>query len=327
MSGVVKTVKKVFKGIVKVVKKIWKPILIAVAVWFTAGAALGAFGAMAASGSALSGAGAGLSAAAAGNIGGAMAAGAATAGAAAGAGVVSPLVAAGLSVGEGAVAGAVAPVVSTSSGLLSVAQSAVNGKGFWAAVTEGMGSITAGAKAIGSKLGVGAFLKSSLGKMMIVQGVGNVYQAKIAEDAEERAAKARTEAAMIARTPLASWGEDATQAQASQDRIAANHKASQASQVMEPPVQAGTGAVRAVRDPTADLAAAGIGRPGPEQSLLGQPKGPDGEVAQLVPEPHNPGGHNTAVRLEPEDDREKSPFDKFRFDQPSLMGIPNTRWS
>lgn len=43
MSGVVKAVKKVFKSVVNVVKKIWKPLLIAAAVYFTAGLALSAF--------------------------------------------------------------------------------------------------------------------------------------------------------------------------------------------------------------------------------------------------------------------------------------------
>ena len=43
MSGVVKTVKKVFKKVVKVVKKIAKPLLVASAIYFTAGLALSAF--------------------------------------------------------------------------------------------------------------------------------------------------------------------------------------------------------------------------------------------------------------------------------------------
>lgn len=43
MSGVVKAVKKIFKKVVNVVKKIWKPLLIAAAVYFTAGVALSAF--------------------------------------------------------------------------------------------------------------------------------------------------------------------------------------------------------------------------------------------------------------------------------------------
>jgi hypothetical protein len=43
MSGVVKTVKKVFKKVVNVVKKIIKPVLIGAAIYFTAGIALSAF--------------------------------------------------------------------------------------------------------------------------------------------------------------------------------------------------------------------------------------------------------------------------------------------
>lgn len=42
MSGVVKSVKKVFKKVVKVIKKIAKPLLIAAAIYFTAGLALSA---------------------------------------------------------------------------------------------------------------------------------------------------------------------------------------------------------------------------------------------------------------------------------------------
>jgi hypothetical protein len=43
MSGIVKSIKKVFKAVVKVVKKIAKPLLIAAAIYFTAGLALSAF--------------------------------------------------------------------------------------------------------------------------------------------------------------------------------------------------------------------------------------------------------------------------------------------
>jgi hypothetical protein len=43
MSGVAKGIKKVFKAVGSVIKKIWKPLMIAVAVYFTAGMALAAF--------------------------------------------------------------------------------------------------------------------------------------------------------------------------------------------------------------------------------------------------------------------------------------------
>ena len=49
MSKVVKGIKKAFRSVVKVVKKIWRPLVIAAAVYFTAGAALSYFGAGAAS--------------------------------------------------------------------------------------------------------------------------------------------------------------------------------------------------------------------------------------------------------------------------------------
>lgn len=48
MSGIVKGIKKVFQTVVHVVKKIWKPLLIAAAIYFTAGVALSAFPATAA---------------------------------------------------------------------------------------------------------------------------------------------------------------------------------------------------------------------------------------------------------------------------------------
>lgn len=86
MSGIAHAVKKVFKGVVGIVKKVWKPLVIAAAIYFTGGMALGAMGALSAGGSVLAGAGAGLSAAAGGigigagaGIGGAFAAGAGTA--------------------------------------------------------------------------------------------------------------------------------------------------------------------------------------------------------------------------------------------------------
>jgi len=59
MSGVVKGVKKVFKKVAKVVKKIAKPLLIAAAVYFTAGVALSAFSATAGMAAAMPGFGAG----------------------------------------------------------------------------------------------------------------------------------------------------------------------------------------------------------------------------------------------------------------------------
>lgn len=55
MSGIVKGVKKVFKGAVKIVKKVWKPVLMAAAIYFTAGLALSAFPATASFAAALPG--------------------------------------------------------------------------------------------------------------------------------------------------------------------------------------------------------------------------------------------------------------------------------
>lgn len=81
MSGVGHAIGKVFKGVAGIIKKIWKPLLIAVAVYFTAGAALAYFGAAGAAGGA-----AALGAEEAGTIGAAAAVGGEGAGVAAGIG-------------------------------------------------------------------------------------------------------------------------------------------------------------------------------------------------------------------------------------------------
>lgn len=92
MSGIGHAISKVFSGAVGVIKKIWKPLVIAAAIYFTGGAALGAMGALGAGGSVLGGAAAGLGAAAdigAGGIMGSLAAGAGTAAAGVGAGALA----------------------------------------------------------------------------------------------------------------------------------------------------------------------------------------------------------------------------------------------
>lgn len=104
MSGVVKGVKKVFKTVGKIVKKVWKPLVIAAAVYFTAGAALSYFGA--------AGAGAATTAGAAG-------AGAAAGGAAAGS--VASMVGAGGAAATGVVTSTAAGVAAGSAAASSVA--------------------------------------------------------------------------------------------------------------------------------------------------------------------------------------------------------------
>jgi hypothetical protein len=107
MSGIAHAIGKVFHGIVNIWHKVWKPLVIAAAIYFTGGAALGMMGAASAGGGLLTGAGAGISAAAGGigigsgaGIGGAFAAGAGTA-AAAGGGAAA-VAGAGLTVDAGA---------------------------------------------------------------------------------------------------------------------------------------------------------------------------------------------------------------------------------
>lgn len=137
MSSIGAAVHKIFRGVTKVWHAVWKPLVIAAAIYFTGGLALGAMGAMAAGGSALAGAGAGLSAAAGGigigagaGIGGAFAAGAATAGeaalaggalaaggaAAAGAGAAADLGGAGVLTAEGAEAAGLGGAAAAGSG-------------------------------------------------------------------------------------------------------------------------------------------------------------------------------------------------------------------
>lgn len=166
MSGVAKAVGKVFKGVVGIVKKIWKPLLIAVAIYFTAGAALGAMGAMAAGGSAVAGAGAGIGAAAGGigigtgaGITGAFAAGGAMAAGAAGAAAAGGALAAGAAGaaeagGAAAAAGGVGAADLAGAGVLTEE----------AATAAGLGSAYGGAAgAAGSVLGADSVLAGTSG--------------------------------------------------------------------------------------------------------------------------------------------------------------------
>lgn len=102
MSGVVKGVKKAFKKVTKFVKRYWKEIVIAAAVVFTAGAAMGAWGAAAGSSAAAGGAAAGSTAAAA--AGGTAAAASGASGAILSGGTFASGATAGLAAGSGAAA-------------------------------------------------------------------------------------------------------------------------------------------------------------------------------------------------------------------------------
>ena len=160
MSGVVKGVKKVFKTVGKIVKKVWKPLVIAAAVYFTAGAALSYFGAAGAAGAgaggAFAGASAGAGAAAGVGAGAAGAAAAATAaattaagafaGAGAGAGAAAGV---GAGVGGGTLAGATASGAFTRTALrMALGKGGIN-QTIAATTTSGTGGLGAGGIAAG----------------------------------------------------------------------------------------------------------------------------------------------------------------------------------
>ena len=119
MSKVVKGIKKVFRSVVKVVKRIWKPLVIAAAVYFTAGAALAYFAPAAGAAGAAAGVTGAAGAAAAG--GSAAAASAAVSGAAAAMGATT--MAAGTTLG-GALAGTTTAAIASSAA--AVGQAAVS---------------------------------------------------------------------------------------------------------------------------------------------------------------------------------------------------------
>lgn len=135
MSGVVKTVKKVFKKVVKVVKKIVKPILIGVGIYFTAGLALSAMPATAGFAASMPGfagggvlgtgigagstAGTGIftKAASAIGLGGGLQAGAAAKTAAAGTGAFAGMTSGPITSAAGATAGAALPAAAAKAGM------------------------------------------------------------------------------------------------------------------------------------------------------------------------------------------------------------------
>lgn len=130
MSKVVKGIKKVFRSVVKVVKKIWKPLVVAAAVYFTAGAALSYFGAGAASAGV---AGATTAAGAAG--GSAATAAAAIHGAAATMGATT--MAAGTTLG-GALAGSTTAAIASSAAAVGQAAVSAASRGAYTRTAMGM---------------------------------------------------------------------------------------------------------------------------------------------------------------------------------------------
>lgn len=138
MSGIIKGIKKVFKKVVKIIKKIAKPLIIAAAIYFTAGVALSFFGPTAA-----------FAASMPGFAGGGLAGMGIGAGATAGTGVFSSAAAAmgmgsGLAAGAAQVAmaeGGIAGLAAASEGLVSTYGAATASQASGAAVA-GAGAAT-----------------------------------------------------------------------------------------------------------------------------------------------------------------------------------------
>lgn len=215
MSGVIKTVKKVFKAVVKVIKKVLKPLLIAAMVYFTAGLALSAMPATASfaaampgfAGGGLLGAGIGAGAtagtgifthlastlglstlgSAGGLVGGALAHGTSVA-ALTSAGVSASAVAAGAAEAgtAGLISGQAAAVAGNTANALVAGSGAAGGAGTGSALAGGAGG--AGAAAPTTMLGkLGASIKglSLSEKLILAQGGAKVVGAFIAPSQDE----------------------------------------------------------------------------------------------------------------------------------------------
>lgn len=168
MSGVGHAIGKVFKGVVGIVKKIWKPLLIAVAIYFTAGAAAAYFGAASAAGGAAAFAGA--EAGAVGSVAGGAALGAAEVGTAAavGAGAAEGgALAADIGAGAATDAAAGMTIGDAATGAVADAGLGAGGAGAGAAGAIGDGSIMGGAAPVADlteSAASGAYPGMSLGQ-------------------------------------------------------------------------------------------------------------------------------------------------------------------
>jgi hypothetical protein len=142
MSGVGHAIGRVFKGVVGIIKKIWKPLLIAVAIYFTAGAAAAYFGAAE---------GATAFAEAAGTLGTEAAVGAGAAAAEAG---TAAAVGAGAAEGGAAIAADIGAGAATDAAAGMTIGDAATG----AVADAGLGAGGAGAGAAGSAIGDGTIM-------------------------------------------------------------------------------------------------------------------------------------------------------------------------
>ncbi len=158
MSGIIKGIKKRFKKAVKVLKKIWKPLLIAVAIYFTAGLILSAMPATAGFAAAMPGfgatgmfsqaavaigfkgaAGSGIAALSASNAAAAAAAAGVSAGASgAAAGAAGSAAAGGVGAGTGAVGGAVGTGAGAGAGAVATGATATASGGSMALAKTAM---------------------------------------------------------------------------------------------------------------------------------------------------------------------------------------------
>lgn len=156
MSGIAKAVGKVFKSVGSFVKKYWKPILAAVAIYFTAGAALAYFGAAGAAGGAAAVGAEGAAAGAAAEGGAAaLGAGAADLG---GAGVLTAEGAAAAGVGADAAGAGILGGTAAAEGGSVLAGTAGIGGGSVLGGTAGIGGATVGGDLLagGTAAGAGA---------------------------------------------------------------------------------------------------------------------------------------------------------------------------
>jgi len=198
MSGVVKGIKKVFKKVGKVIKKIAKPLIIAAAIYFTAGVALSYMGPASASfaasmpGFAAGGGMGGMFATAATNIGlgSGLAAGAAANAAAAGAAAATGMAASGAAFGS--TVGAAAPLGSTAGLLEGIGGVSTMGTSGLATATGGaIGGATAGA-------GVGAAANLAGASL----SPGTVYKPLVDESIKTAAKLSFADKALLASTGL-----------------------------------------------------------------------------------------------------------------------------
>lgn len=168
MSGVGHAIGKVFKGVVGIIKKIWKPLLIAIAIYFTAGAAMAYFGAAgAASGGAAAFAGA--EAGAVGSVAGGAAVGAAEVGTAAavGAGAAEGGAAIAADIGAGAAADAAAGMTIGEAATGAIADAGLGAGSAGAASAIGDGTIMGSAAPVADlteSAATGAYPGLSLGQ-------------------------------------------------------------------------------------------------------------------------------------------------------------------